>query len=173
MDQHVEGNDFMWQAYMIDPKHPEVCEFIKAVEPAIEKDIQQASELLLKDSLDQALAYLKRGAEKNKNHFQINLMKCYIHRLQKKFTETIHDLESMTTHLQKLPAEALSAEEKASRSVKINENYALLYNDIAQYLYQQKEYKDAVKIFQEAKKFKIDDVGILCNIGDCALVLFA
>lgn len=170
MEQSVEGNDYMWQAYMIDPKHPEVCEFIRAVEPAVEKDIQQASELLLKDNLDQALAYLKRGAEKNKNDFQINLMKCYIHRLQKKFTETIHDLETMSAHLQKLPTEALTKAERELRTKKINESYALLYNDIAQYLFQQKEYKDAVKIFQEAKKFKIDDVGILCNIGDCALV---
>ncbi len=97
-------------------------------------------------------------------------MKSYIHRKQKRFKETIVDLESMQHYQQQLHPQALTHDERDSRMKRIHLNYALLYNDMAAYLYEQKEYKDAVLLFQEAKKFRIDDPGILCNIGDCALV---
>jgi pentatricopeptide repeat protein len=76
----------------------------------------------------------------------------------------------MTVYLNQLHPQALTTAERKLRTDKINENYALLYNDIATCLFSQKDYSDAAKLFHEARKFKIDDIGILSNIGDCALV---
>ena len=160
----------MWQAYLIDPRHPEVSEFIRKVEPEIKQDLEKASEMVLKEKYDQALAYLKKGSDKNKNDFEINLTRVYIFRKQKKFKDAIFDLEAMQSYLSKLHPAALSPEEQKRRKERIAENFALLYNDMAAYLFEQKDYKDASMLFLEAKKFKIDDPGILCNIGDCAMV---
>lgn len=57
----MEGNDSMWKAYLIEPSHPEVSEFIKQVHPAIQADIHKASELVVKEQYDQAMSHIKRG----------------------------------------------------------------------------------------------------------------
>lgn len=170
MEENVEANGCMWKAYLIDPKHPEVNEFICKIEPEIKTILEKASEMVLKDRFEDALAYLKKGSDKNKNDFEMNLMRVYILRKQRKFKEAIFDLESMQSYLSKLHPNAVSQDEIKRRRERISENFALLYNDMAAYLFEQKDYKDASMLFLEAKKFKIDDPGILCNIGDCALV---
>lgn len=162
----------MWEAYLIDPKHPEVCEFILKVEPLIKVEVEKASDMILKEQFDQALAYLKRGSDKNKNDFNINIMRSFVLRKQKMFNDAIFELESMENYLSKLHPQALPADEIQKRRSRISENFALLYNDMAAYLFEQKDYKDASLLFKQAKKFKINDPGILCNIGDCALVLY-
>lgn len=160
----------MWQAYLIDPNHPEVCEFVRQLEPSIKNDLEQASSLVLKEQYEQALVFLKKGLDKHKNDHELNLLKAYILRKQKKFSDTIYILERMEEYLSKLHPAALPASEVVNRKKKISDNFALLYNDMAAYLFDQKDYKDASLLFMQAKKFKIDDPGILCNIGDCALV---
>ena len=171
MEETVEANECMWKAYLIDPKHPEVFEFIRKVQPEIKLDLEKASEMMLKEKYDQALAYLRKGSDKNKNDFEINLMRSYIMRKQQKFKDAISELESMSSYLSSLHSQALSLEDMKLREGRIAESFALLYNDMAAYLFDKKDYKDASMLFMEAKKFKINDPGILCNIGDCALVL--
>lgn len=166
----MQGNTSMWQAYLIDPNHAEICEFVRQVEPSIKKDLEQASTMVLKEQYEQASVHLKKGLDKHKNHYELNLLKAFLLRKQKKFSDTIYILERMDEYLTKLHPSALPADEMARRKSKISDNFALLYNDMAAYLFEQHDYKDASMLFLQAKKFKINDAGILCNIGDCALV---
>lgn len=77
----------------------------------------------------------------------------------------------MLTYMKQIHPEAIPAEEKERRTGKINQSMSLMYNDMATYLFEQKEYKDAIVLFQQAKSFNIKDIGILLNIGDCAIKL--
>lgn len=61
MEDLIQGNSHMWQAYLLDPKHPEVCEFIKRVQPQIKADLEAAAKYLLLDSFDHALSHLNKG----------------------------------------------------------------------------------------------------------------
>lgn len=61
MEDTIEGNDTMWKAYLIDPQHPELCEFIKRVEPLIKEDIDRSTEHILRGNLDQAWSFLKKA----------------------------------------------------------------------------------------------------------------
>ena len=97
-------------------------------------------------------------------------MKCYVLRKQKKYSDAISLLQNMISYIEQLHQKALTQKEKESRIVKINDNFSLIYNDSAIELYEQKEYKGALDLFQKSLSMKPDDYGITANIGDCYLV---
>lgn len=94
----------------------------------------------------------------------------FILRKKKNYADAIALLQSMIAYLDNLHPNALQQNERQDRVRKIHENFALLYNDSATELFEQKEFGEALKIFKEALRFKPDDHGIVSNIGDCYLV---
>lgn len=167
LEQEIEGNDFMWRAYLLDPHHQDVNEFVKKVRPEIQIEFEKASELLLRENYEQALVHLKRGLDKNKNDFELNLVKAFILRKQQYFKDTIVHLESMKLYLGTLPRAALSLDEQKERTQKLDLNFGLVYNDMGVYLFQKGEFADARTVFEEAKRFRFNDPGVVSNIGDC------
>lgn len=94
----------------------------------------------------------------------------FVLRKKKNYADAIALLQNMIAYLDQLHPKALQSKERQDRVRKIHENFALLYNDSATELFEQKEFDEALKIFKEALRFKPNDHGILSNIGDCYLV---
>ena len=57
----MDGNECLWRAYLINPKHPEVAEFLSQITPQIELDVNMASELVMREQYEAAQTYLKKG----------------------------------------------------------------------------------------------------------------
>lgn len=60
-EKQVEGNKFMWEAFMIDPKHDEVKEFLEFVQPKIDDVMDKASKDILSGKYMESLTHLKLG----------------------------------------------------------------------------------------------------------------
>jgi len=153
--KNQEGNKLFWTAYDIDPKNPEVLEFLAIMRPKANEYYEKASKLFICGEYLEALAAIKKGLDLYHDHSKLLLLQASILRLQGEYEKAMDSLELAAKNM---VAEGIESD--------VNTQIGLTYNDMGKMLFSKQKYDGAVTVFTEAEKYLPKDPGIQINRGD-------
>jgi tetratricopeptide (TPR) repeat protein len=156
MGKKKEGNIEFWKAEAIDPDHPEICEFLKIIKPEIAEFKKQTNEAIINNDLTRAFILVNKGLSCQPGDSSQLIKRAFIQRKWMNFNSALKDLELAS---QKMNQYGLKDE--------IKKQISLTYNEMGQYLYQGRQYEQALQLFNEAQNFDQSDHGVIINQGDC------
>lgn len=108
----------------------------------------------------------------HKNDFETNLLRSHINRKLQKFSDSLLDLEILTKYLKQLKEHNIEQNKQQEREKQLSFHFSLTYNEMGKMVFQKGDYQEAASLFMEAEKFNPNNVGMLCNLGDCLIVYY-
>ena len=146
-----------WNAYNIDPDNPEIKEFLKIVKEKTQLYYNNAMKFYLEKDYEKSLYFIQKGLHVDEENNKFYLLRFYIRRKTKDFQNAIKDIENAAKYMR----------DSHSERKEIAKQLALLYNEMGIEKMVEEKYEEAIRLFDEALKFKRDDWGIIVNKGDC------
>ena len=110
--------------------------------------------------------------ELHKNNFDVNLLRAYVNLKMKNFDESLKDLTVLSNYLNDLKTNNVEPDLQPEREEKLRLHFSYTYNEMGQLLFEKEDYQNAYYLFKEAEKFNKNNIGLLCNLGDCFIVSF-